>query len=893
MPKASPAITSFNSGEWSPLMEGRVDLDRYGSACRTMENFIPLVQGGAQKRPGFRYVRETTAFRLARFSFNSTDSYVVLFSANAISFTRNDNPVYDSVKNITGATAANPVVITSNAHGFTNGQTIIVSGVIGMTELNNRRFIVAGAAANTFQLTGVNGTTYDAYISGGTASRVYIVATPYATEDEIRELQWAGQNDVLYIASPSHPPMKLSRFGNTNWTLTEVVFDYFPFSPENTDDDSFIAASNSAGFITLTASDPIFSASSVGGYIKLREIIESNNAKWAEGINFKDDYVPFATSTGMVNGEHCYNDGKVYYLISKHGGTNTGKQPPVHDEGSGFDGSWEWGFWNYGFGYAKITSYTNPHRVSANVIVPLPLSSAVSPRSILSTSVAIPVVVTTVINHLYETGDRVFISDVITATFLNEKLYTITVLSPTTFSIPVDPSGVAGTDGISTRMFSGPQLLNPSVRPKSMNRWSWGAWDAVRGYPRAVVFHEDRLDWAGTRANPQTAWTSKTSDYEDHRIFDADDSALVFTLSASDPIQWMLEANALVIGTTAEEFGTNRNSAEPLSPKTVTTIRVRSRYGSRQNVHPLAIENVILMVQRAGRKLRQLEWDQTQDALIAPDLTRLAEHISRGILLEQAFQSEPNRINWSVREDGALLGLTYEKDESVFCWHRHPIGGANARVLSVATIPHPDGDSDQLWALIERTIGGVPHRSIEFQDRTWAEGDSIATAHFLDGRFSYSGVPQSVMTGLFVYAGQSLSVLADGVDVGPLTVSAAGTVTLPAPASVVQLGFAYDAVMETLRIEAGAADGTAQGKLQRVTKAVVRVHQAGGALEYGPNASAFRQAHRFAAGTLYDGDTPVLSWPAGNERGSRIALRHRSPLPCTVLAIFPQITTTD
>jgi hypothetical protein len=78
-------------------------------------------------------------------------------------------PTADSIRTITGATQASPVVITSAAHGFTNGQVIYIANVLGMTELNNRTFTVANAAANTFELSGEDGTSHTAYSSGGSA----------------------------------------------------------------------------------------------------------------------------------------------------------------------------------------------------------------------------------------------------------------------------------------------------------------------------------------------------------------------------------------------------------------------------------------------------------------------------------------------------------------------------------------------------------------------------------------------------------------------------------------------------------------------------------------------------------------------------------------------------
>lgn len=76
---------------------------------------------------------------------------------------------------ITGITQANPAVVTSTAHGRVNGETVYLAAVAGMTNVNNRAFVVAGAAANTFQLTGENSSGYPAYTSGGTWSLVRTV----------------------------------------------------------------------------------------------------------------------------------------------------------------------------------------------------------------------------------------------------------------------------------------------------------------------------------------------------------------------------------------------------------------------------------------------------------------------------------------------------------------------------------------------------------------------------------------------------------------------------------------------------------------------------------------------------------------------------------------------
>jgi len=80
-----------------------------------------------------------------------------------------------SQKTITAATKARPVVITSNAHGFANGDLVWISGVSGMTQLNNKPYVVTGKTANTFQLydqsgNRVDGRSYSTH--SGSAGRV-------------------------------------------------------------------------------------------------------------------------------------------------------------------------------------------------------------------------------------------------------------------------------------------------------------------------------------------------------------------------------------------------------------------------------------------------------------------------------------------------------------------------------------------------------------------------------------------------------------------------------------------------------------------------------------------------------------------------------------------------
>lgn len=116
------------------------------------------------------------------FLTNDTDSIPIVWFDGKISVKSFSPVALSATGSITGATQANPCVITSTAHGLSNGDKVYISGVGGMTQLNGNVCTVAGAAANTFQLSGVNSSAYGAYTSGGTWSKVMTVYCGYLKE---------------------------------------------------------------------------------------------------------------------------------------------------------------------------------------------------------------------------------------------------------------------------------------------------------------------------------------------------------------------------------------------------------------------------------------------------------------------------------------------------------------------------------------------------------------------------------------------------------------------------------------------------------------------------------------------------------------------------------------
>jgi len=251
MARVHPIQTNFTAGELSPKLAGQVDFKKYSNGVETLENMTVFPQGGATRRYGSRFICEvkdsSATTRLIPFEFNDEQAYILEFGNNYIRFFKDQGQITEADKTITGITKANPAVVTtSTSHGYSNGDDIWINSVGGMTEVNGRRFTIGNVTSTTFELTGVDSTNYTTYTSGGTAAKVYEIATPY-TSAQVFDLQFAQSADVMYIVHPSHEPEKLSRTGHTSWTLADVVFEKGPYLDTNTTTTTLNPASHTVG----------------------------------------------------------------------------------------------------------------------------------------------------------------------------------------------------------------------------------------------------------------------------------------------------------------------------------------------------------------------------------------------------------------------------------------------------------------------------------------------------------------------------------------------------------------------------------------------------------------------------------------------------------------------
>lgn len=295
------------------------------------------------------------------------------------------------------------------------------------------------------------------------------------------------------------------------------------------------------------------------------------------------------------------------------------------------------------------------------------------------------------------------------------------------------PNGVFGFTAIaksnSYTDYGTPQD-NTDNPPTSRNPFS-----GADNYPSAVTYFQERMVFGNSVNKPETVWTSRIGQYKNFTVHSPlqDDDAVTFAMVGRqvNQVQHLLDLGSLVVMTSGGEHSAAGDSAGILTPSAVNL--KQHSYNGSSSISPIVIDNTALYVQARGNVVRDLGFDYQADGYRGNDLTIFSAHLFDGYsIVDWAYQQIPHSIVWAVRADGALLGLTYVREQQIVAWHRHDFGGQVESVCSV-----PEGNEDALYLVIKRTVDGHVKRYIERMS-TRQVGDVI-DSNFVDCSLGYDG----------------------------------------------------------------------------------------------------------------------------------------------------------
>lgn len=437
--------------------------------------------------------------------------------------------------------------------------------------------------------------------------------------------------------------------------------------------------------------------------------------------------------------------------------------------------------------------------------------------------------------------------------------------------------------------------------------WYWGSWSDTSGYPSCVTFHQERLCFANTVSEPQTVWLSTSQSFLDFYPYEddmsvIDDNAITVHIASNEvnAINWMISYENLMLGSLSAI--NELSSAADNRTITPSSVEVRERvfYGSL-SLTPIKVGTGIIFADRSGRALRRVTREEVAlDAFKADDISILAEHLLReGDSIKQiAYQQNPYSTIWVLCTSGQLFGMTYDQYQDVIGWFRYVPGGtltgaSMPTVETIEVIPTVDGEQDQLWLSVKRTMNSATVRSVEYMNAFFDPADATERddMYFLDAGATYDSTATTTITGLGFAKGETFSIVADGIEVTAQAITI-DRVTISS-ASVVHLGYEYNAQGKTLPPEAGNPKGAASGKLKRIDHVTFRVVNSL-MLKAGRDYDNLFSLHGFteATGDLVTDDIRIPIGQAHSRRG-QFVFRQDKPYESIILCLMPELTVTQ
>ncbi len=900
-------------------MEGRTDFQKYFSGCTKLENFVVLPHGPATRRPGTYFVSEikTSAnkTRLIPFEFSTEQTYILEFGNQYIRFFKDNGQITEGDKTITAITKANPAVVTSSSHGYSNGDFVTITSVVGMTEVNNKTFKVADKTTNTFELQDVDGndinsSSYTTYSSAGTANKIYQITTNYTTA-QLFDLKFAQSADTMYICHNSHEVSKLTRTGHTSWSLSEVDFaETGPYMDANTTTTTLTPASSGTGTgVNITASAIVginggvgWATTDVGRILKFNSGEAKITARTNTTVVVCTITKAFANTDATASWQlGSFSDttghpSSVSFFEQRLVFASTTDQPQTL-------------FFSKSGDYENMTSGTN---ASDAMVYTIASNQVNAIKSLKATRTLI--CMTTGGEYAVSSGSA---QDAITPTNINIRKQSnygsagvdaLSIGNATIFlqrakrkirelAYNFDTDGYQAPDMtiLSEHITeSGITQMDYQQEPYSVV-WCVRTDGVLAGltYNRleqVVAWHRHifggKSDTTKNIIQQQISFTSNSTNVS------TGSNTITLTshgLSTGDPIYYYAGSN--VIGglnnsslyyTIASDSNTIKLATTAANATAGTAISLTSAPSSDTTQYIYQGVNIqtdiIYSVAHGLQSGEIIYYDNT-----GTSITGLSENTKYYV-----GKVDDNQFQLYAKSDlltpvNLTAAHTSEQTDNIL---------KHAEVESVAII-NGDADEDQVWVIIKRWINGAVRRYVEYFTPFNFSKD-LTAFHYVDSGLAYSGGSTTSLTGLDHLEGEQVAIVGDGAAQNNKTVSS-GAVTIDTSSEEAKIGLLYSSDLQTMRLDEGYSE-TTQTKTKRIYDLSVRFHETVGA-SVGPNvdnltAINFRDssASMNLPVPLFTGDK-FIEFDSDYGTEGLVYVQQPQALPMTILGIYPRLET--
>ena len=682
----------------------------------------------------------------------------------------------------------------------------------------------------------------------------YEISSPWG-EEYLDGLSFTQSADILYVTHPEFKPRKVTRTGHTTWTVTEFDQTDGPFLDVNVSATTMTPSHASGSSRTITASVSTFASTDVGRLIRLK-----HSSTWG-----------YAKITGFTSATVV-----TVTILNDFGGT-----------GSTVD--WRLGAWSDTTGWPSCTTFyqdrlffgnttDNPNTVWGSKSGDFEnFASSETDGTVGDSSALVFTLATDQVNAIrWMFGSKQLQLGTSDGPFIMSSGSDNLALTPTNVTVHKETSdGVAAQIPIGAGKATLYTDRNLRRLRELMYRYDQDGYVSVdlSLIAEHIVSGSTIKGIAYARSPDNLIWVAL-----------ADGSLRCCTYEREqEVVAWHRHipggtfGNCTVTVTDYANIANNSKLVLTKSDGTITTF-YSATSSTTGKFHSTTSNN-----QTATNLKTLIDADSDFTATVASNVVTIKETSRAG--------ASPLTITTG---DSTRLAVTSQ---------------AQAKVLSIATIPTNDETEDQIYMIVERTINGNTKHYVEFLEEVFdtAKGNSVSNAFFVDSGLTYTGASANSVSGLSHLEGETVQVLVDGA-VHPNRTVSSGAVSLASSGTEIHVGLAYKAKAVTLDPEVQTETGASQGKVRRIERATVRVvdtynlkiaaetlpleeldFRDTGGLEAVP----FREgAQSMDTITLFTGDKRVLISHTP-DRKFNLVIQHDQAQPCTVLSIMYALVVSD
>lgn len=687
---------AFIAGEVSPNFFGRSDLESFDMGLAEATNWFVDYRGGLSTRPGTIFdefiLHDDKMVRMFQFRFAPTvaNTYLLLFGDFYLRFLQQGSYVLEVAKTITAVTKANPGVVTSAAHGFLNGDWVKFSSMNGMGALQGRTAVVTNKTANTFELKDTNGvnintTGYTTFVSGAVA-RIYTLSTPYGEQD-LSGLTLYQRQDLMRITHDQFAPRDLTRIDSTNWTLTTTSFGSAMAAPVN---------------VSTHPSD--------GGTAAVAYAVTSVNANGEESIAssviIEDNTADITTTSGNIRLDWDIRANAVAYNVYRSTFVARGNDDISKGVQLGF------------LGRTKGATFVDP-----NIIPDFTRSPPLNYEPFKLLTVESIDLITK--GSGYTNATVVTVTDPNGVGFVGFPIININ-----------DGGSIAGVviqDGGSG--YTAP-VVSFSIGVGATATAGIGPGDGT--YPALNAIFQQREIYAASENKPLTVWGSKVGQFSNFDISDVttEGDSYEFDLDTDEvtPIKHIIPMRGgLLILSDGGVFQLTGGGLGDAVTATNVLVDPHSFTGVSEVV-PIKIDTDLLYVESKGYTVRLLSYNDFSRIYSGQDVSILSNHLfnTENYITRWSYASDPFKMAWGRRLDGALLGFTIVKEQKVFAWTKHFTKGYFMDVLAVQ-----EDRTDVVYHVVKRYING---RWVQYVEHFATRAvNAVEDAHCVDAGLALGG----------------------------------------------------------------------------------------------------------------------------------------------------------